>query len=93
MEIFLDLGLNAGYYYLWADKRHVVFIETRPELTNRLTLMNKNPETLLKNLILYTSGVKYYKYNDFELEPEAVFEFPVYSSASELRMKMELRGR
>ena len=59
VEIFRDLGLNAGYYYNWATERHVVFIETRPELTSRLQLMSKDPEILLKNLIQYTSGFNF----------------------------------
>ena len=95
VEIFRDMGLNARYYYLWTEKRHFVSIETRPELTNRLILTYENPKELLENLIRFTSGAKYY---DFKYDwrkpqpPEVIFEFPVYSSAKELKMKLELRG-
>lgn len=90
VEIFRDLGLDARYYYLWYDKRHVVSIENR----DKLTLTYKNPKELLENLIGCTSGVKYYVCkNDWRNSPEVIFEFPVYSSANELRMKLELLGK
>ena len=94
VEIFRDLGLTVYYYgpLMTAHNTYVLTIFT-PDHTERLKLEYDDSETLLENLIRYTSGVKYYKYNNFEFTPEVVFEFPEFSSAIELRMKMELRGR
>jgi len=94
VEIFRDLGLIVYNYgpLMTAHNTYFLIIFT-PDYTERLKLEYDDPETLLENLIRYTSGVKYYKYNNFEFEPEVVFELPEFSSAKELRMKMELKGK
>ena len=93
VECFRDLGFKAEYYFFKPTSKHCIKIEHDTLIEPLLKISRYEPESLFESILNYTSGVKYYKCNSWKSTPEVVFEFPKYSSASELKMKIELRGK